>query len=116
MIQHKGGVFFAGLVLVYGLLVAARPWLTPVYSRAFEATAGRMLCKSAPDLTNRTQRRPDDPKGKADRGEDAERWGLLPMYKEFVKNRGGRLQVPEKYRKFHEAFLKSQNRERKSGR
>jgi len=60
--------------------------------------------------------RPDDPTEKIDPERDAEAWGKLPLYEQLLKSRGGAPDVPEKYRKFHEAFLKSQNRERKSGR
>ncbi|MEM7204280.1 MAG: hypothetical protein AAF628_28735 [Planctomycetota bacterium] len=38
---------------------------------------------------------------------DNERWGMLPLYEEFFKGRGATPAVPEKYRRFHEAFLKN---------
>lgn len=60
--------------------------------------------------------RPDDPTENVDPKRDAEAWGKLPLYEQLLKTRGGAPDVPEKYRKFHEAFLKSQTKERQSGR
>jgi len=48
----------------------------------------------------------DDPTETVDRTKVQEKWGHLPDYMEFLKTRGGQPDVPEKYRKFRDAFLK----------
>ena len=53
-------------------------------------------------------RAPQDGTERVKPADDTERWGVLPAYEEMLKNRGGRPKVPEKYRRFHEAFLKQQ--------
>lgn len=55
--------------------------------------------------------RPEDPTQRVPPNRDAKRWGNLPRYLEFLKTRGGSPEIPERYRKFYEAFLK---RSRKS--
>lgn len=49
---------------------------------------------------------PRQPTEEVEHGTDHERWGVLPFYEEFNKTRGGVPLVPEKYRRYHEAFLK----------
>lgn len=51
-------------------------------------------------------RPPEDPTEHANRSRVDDRWGDLPFYQEFLKTRGGAPEVPEKYRRFQEAFLK----------
>ena len=40
------------------------------------------------------------------RGQGDETWGELQPYVNFLKNRGSSPKVPEKYRKYWEAYLK----------
>lgn len=56
--------------------------------------------------------RPEDPTQRVPPNRDAQNWGNLPKYLEFLKTRGGSPEIPERYRKFYEAFLK---RSRKAG-
>ena len=60
--------------------------------------------------------RPEDPTENVDPQRDTESWGSLPLYEQLLKTRGGAPEVPQKYRKFHEAFLRSQSPKRKPGR
>ena len=41
------------------------------------------------------------------RGVDSQRWGVLPKYLEFMHARGSLPEVPERYRRLYEAYLKS---------
>lgn len=41
------------------------------------------------------------------RGIDTQRWGVLPKYLEFMHARGSLPEVPERYRRLYEAYLKS---------
>lgn len=50
--------------------------------------------------------RPDDPKERVENAQDAQGWGYLPKSLDFLKHRGGSPTVPERYRKFREAYLK----------
>lgn len=50
--------------------------------------------------------RPEDPKEKLSPPTDVDSWGFLPKSMDFLKHRGGGPTVPERYRKFREAFLK----------
>ena len=51
-------------------------------------------------------RRPDSERGPGNRGEGDEGWGELQSYTNFLKNRGSAPKVPEKFRKYWEAYLK----------
>ncbi len=48
----------------------------------------------------------DDGTEKVQHARDKERWGSLPDYLEMLKTRGSQPDVPERYRKYREAFLK----------
>ncbi|MFN3240601.1 MAG: hypothetical protein ACE37K_03715 [Planctomycetota bacterium] len=50
---------------------------------------------------------PEDPTGEGNRGTGANEWGGLQPYLNFLKNRGASPKVPEKYRKYYEAYLKN---------
>lgn len=50
--------------------------------------------------------RPEDAKERVEHPADAQGWGYLPKSLDFLKHRGGAPEVPERYRKFREAFLK----------
>ena len=52
------------------------------------------------------QQKPDDPTGAANPGQGEGSWGELQSYTNFLKNRGASPKVPEKYRKYWEAYLK----------
>ena len=42
---------------------------------------------------------------------DSEKWGQLPSYMQSIQTRGGQPDVPERYRRYRDAFLKqSQNK------
>lgn len=49
--------------------------------------------------------------GPGNRGEGEQGWGDLPSYVNFLKNRGSSPKVPEKYRKYWDAYLKSKQTE-----
>ena len=49
---------------------------------------------------------PQDPTGEGQRGSGAQEWGGLQRYLNFLKNRGTTPKVPEKFRRYHEAYLK----------
>jgi hypothetical protein len=53
-----------------------------------------------------SQDRPEDPKEVLEPPTDNASWGHLPRSLDFLKHRGGSPTVPERYRKFREAFLK----------
>ena len=53
--------------------------------------------------------KPEGDTGPGNRGQGADSWGELQSYVNFLKNRGSSPKVPEKYRKYWEAYLK-QNR------
>lgn len=56
---------------------------------------------------NRTGNRPPESEtGPPQRGQGDETWGELQPYVNFLKNRGSSPKVPEKYRKYWEAYLK----------
>ena len=55
----------------------------------------------------------EDPTEHADNEKTYEKWGNLPEYMRSLKTRGGRPEVPEKYRKFHDAFLKESQKAKK---
>ena len=57
--------------------------------------------------------KPQDPTEHADNERAYEKWGNLPEYMRTLKTRGGRPEVPEKYRKFHDAFLKESQKSKK---
>lgn len=48
----------------------------------------------------------EDPTGPGDPGTGEGSWGELQSYTNFLKNRGSSPKVPEKYRKYWEAYLK----------
>jgi hypothetical protein len=50
---------------------------------------------------------PQSETGPGQRGEGDETWGNLPDYVNFLKHRGSSPKVPEKYRKYWEAYLKN---------
>lgn len=57
---------------------------------------------------NRTGRAPPDSEtGPAQRASGDEGWGELQPYVNFLKNRGATPKVPEKYRRYWEAYLKN---------
>lgn len=51
---------------------------------------------------------------KVDRPGDTQRWGVLPKYLEFMHSRGGMPEVPEKYRRFYESYLKQDRKHDKT--
>ena len=56
---------------------------------------------------NRTgNRSPNDPTGPGNPGQGEGSWGELQSYVNFLKNKGSAPKVPEKYRKYWEAYLK----------
>lgn len=57
-----------------------------------------------------------DPTQRVDHERTFEKWGNLPDYLEFLKSRGGQPDVPEKYRKFRDAFLKQSQKSEGSAR
>ena len=54
-----------------------------------------------------------DPTEHADNEKAYEKWGSLPEYMRSLKTRGAQPNVPEKYRKFHDAFLKESQKSKK---
>ena len=56
---------------------------------------------------------PNSPTGKGQPGTGAASWGDLQPYLNFLRNRGASPQVPEKYRKYYEAYLKNKVKGRK---
>ena len=56
---------------------------------------------------------PDNAVDKGARGTGAGQWGNLPPYLNFLKNRGATPKVPEKFRKYYEAYLKNKSRGRR---
>ena len=61
---------------------------------------------------NRPEQTPDGP-GNPGQGEGT--WGELQPYTNFLKNRGSAPKVPEKYRKYYEAYLKQKQAGRTDG-
>lgn len=47
-----------------------------------------------------------DPTEQVEHQDESGKWGQLPDYMEFVKTRGGQPEVPERYRKYRDAFQK----------
>lgn len=52
-------------------------------------------------------RQPEPETGPGQRGAGDEQWGELQSYQNFLKNKGSAPKVPEKFRKYWEAYLKS---------
>lgn len=66
---------------------------------------------------NRTGQNPRDGEtGPGNPGQGTETWGELQGYTNFQKNRGSMPKVPEKYRKYWEAWLKQKQAGQDSGR
>lgn len=55
----------------------------------------------------------EGPTERADKEPVCEKWGSLPDYLQSLKTRGSRPEVPEKYRKLRDAFLKESQRQEK---
>lgn len=63
-----------------------------------------------PKTQGRNQTGPPKPDGGEERTDkviDNQRWGMLPKYLEFMHARGSLPEVPERYRRLYEAYLKS---------
>ena len=57
-----------------------------------------------------------DPTEQVEHQNESGKWGNLPDYMEFVKTRGGQPEVPERYRKYRDAFQKqSQHKPTREG-
>ena len=52
----------------------------------------------------------EDPTGEGKRGKGADEWGGLQPYLNFLKNRGASPKVPEKFRRYYEAYLKNKSK------
>lgn len=59
------------------------------------------------------KRPPNDPTGPGQPGQGEGDWGGLQPYLNFLRNRGASPKVPEKYRKYYEAYLKNKAKEKK---
>lgn len=54
----------------------------------------------------RTGQQPDGATDRVERNDEAAQWGNLPKYLQFLQGRGGAPEVPDRYRKYVEAFVK----------
>jgi hypothetical protein len=59
-----------------------------------------------PPQQTRGQELPDGATERVQREAEAAEWGSLPKYLQYLQRRGGMPEVPEKYRKFLEAYVK----------
>ena len=56
---------------------------------------------------------PDSETGPGQKGTGEGEWGDLQPYLNFLRNRGASPKVPEKYRKYYEAYLKNKSKDKK---
>ena len=71
--------------------------------------------KITPGMNRDGNSPPENATGPGQRGEGSESWGELQPYLNSLKNRGSTPKVPQKYRKYWEAYLKNKKGSDKSG-
>lgn len=58
------------------------------------------------------QNPPENETGPGQPGAGTDSWGELQPYVNFLKNRGGETKVPEKFRRYYEAYIRSQKKDK----
>jgi len=66
----------------------------------------RPLRPTARSSNDRAKKQREDPTEHVEHQLEHAKWGQLPDYLQSVKTRGGQPAVPERYRRFRNAFLK----------